>query len=108
MATHAPDVDNHVVSLSLLPLNEADSVCLARALGAGPITAESRGYGVCRVTATARRRIWAVQYFNVMDTLILDTLEVGGVPTSLIAAPTDLEDSGGRLSELLDNVGKPS
>jgi hypothetical protein len=36
-----------------------------------------------------------------MDSLILDTLEIGAVPGALLAAPMDLEDSGARLSELL-------
>lgn len=101
MATRSPGERNHVVSLSLLPLNDADAIYLARALGAGPVKAESRGYGTCRVTATARRGVWAVQYFNVMDHLILDTLEIGEVPSALVAAPMDLEDSGARLAELL-------
>lgn len=105
MATHAAR-ENHVVSLSLFPLNDADAAYLARALGAGPVKAESRGYGTCRVSATARRGIWSVQYFNVMDTMILDTLEIGGVPTALVAAPMDLEDSAARLDELLAHAGE--
>jgi hydrogenase-1 operon protein HyaF len=99
---HRGDDANHVVSLSLLPLNEADAAYLARALGAGPVRAESRGYGTCRVALTSRRGIWAVQYFNVTGSLILDTLEVGSVPAALVAAPMDLEDSGLRLGELLE------
>jgi hydrogenase-1 operon protein HyaF len=93
---------NHVVSLTLLPLNDADVAYLAQVLGAGPVQAESRGYGTCRVHATARRGIWAVQHFNAMDALILDTLEVGGVPSAIVADPMDLEDSGNRLAELLE------
>lgn len=107
MAT-ASSAATHVISLSLLPMNAEDAVYLARALGAGPVTAESRGYGTCRVTATARRGIWAVQYFNVMDAMILDTLEVGGVPAVLLAAPMDLEDSAIRLAELLTETGASS
>lgn len=103
-ATAEIGVENHVVSLSLLPMNDADSVYLARILGAGPIKAESRGYGTCRVTATSRRGIWSVQHFNAMDVLVLDTLEIGTVPTALLAAAMDLEDSGKRLGELLDDV----
>lgn len=106
MAMHPPDAPNHVVSLTLLPLNEADARYLARALGVGPVTAVSRGYGTCRVTATARRGIWSVQYFSAMDALILDTLEVGAVPGALLAAPVNLEDSGARLSELLNDAGR--
>lgn len=104
MATYDPTAENHVVSLSLLPMNEADGAYLARILGGGPIRSESRGYGRCTVTATSRRGIWSVQHFNAMDTLILDTLEVGNVPTALVAAAMDLEDSGARLAELLDHV----
>jgi hydrogenase-1 operon protein HyaF len=108
MATLVPGAPNHVVSLTLLPLSDADGAYLARTLGAGPVQAESRGYGTCRVRATARRGVWAVQYFNAMDAMILDTLEVGGVPDALIAAPTDLQDSGARLTELLDHLREPS
>ena len=97
---------NHVMSLSLLPLNDADATYLARVLGAGPVKAESRGYGTCRVTATSRRGVWAVQYYNAMEQLILDTLEVGGVPSALVAAPMDLEDSGARLAELLEEAAE--
>ena len=104
VATLDPAAPNHVVSLSLLPLNDADAAYLARALGMGPIAAESRGYGTCRVTATSRRAVWAVQYFNAMDQLVLDTLEVGDVPAALVAAPVDLEDSGARLAALLEAV----
>ena len=103
MQTRDPSAPTHVVSLSLLPMNEADHAYLARALGAGPVRAESRGYGTCRVALTARRAIWSVQYFNVMGSMILDTLEVGGVPDALVAADLDLEDSGARLAELLDD-----
>ncbi|MFO0737241.1 MAG: hydrogenase expression/formation protein [Labilithrix sp.] len=102
VATLDPAAPNHVVSLSLLPLNDADATYLSRALGMGPIAAESRGYGTCRVAATSRRAVWAVQYFNAMDQLVLDTLEIGGVPAALIAAPVDLEDSGTRLAALLE------
>jgi len=101
MATHPEGAPNHVISLSLLPLNDADRAYLARALGSGPVKASSRGYGSCQVSLTARRGIWALQYFNVVDTLILDTLEIGSVPGALVAAREDLEDSGGRLDELL-------
>lgn len=101
VATRERGAPNHVMSLSLLPLNDADATYLARALGPGPVAAESRGYGTCRIHATSRRAVWAVQYFNAMDHLVLDTLEVGGVPAALVAAPVDLEDSGTRLAALL-------
>ncbi len=41
-----------------------------------------------------------MQFFNSMDTIILDTLEVGGVPTVAIAADEDFEDSAERLIEI--------
>lgn len=98
---------NHVISLTLLPLNDADATYLSRVLGAGPVRGESRGYGTCRVRTTSRRGVWSVQYFNAMDTLILDTLEVGPqTPAVLVAAPMDLEDSAVRLKDLLGAEGE--
>lgn len=106
MKTLVRGTTNHVISLTLLPLNDADGALLARTLGAGPIIAESRGYGTCRVAATARRGVWSVQYFNAMDAMILDTLEIGSVPSALIAAPADLADSGARLAELIGETAR--
>jgi hydrogenase-1 operon protein HyaF len=37
-----------------------------------------------------------------MDTIILDTLEVGDVPVSLCAADEDFQDSAERLGEILE------
>lgn len=62
----------------------------------------SRGYGTCRVLSTGIRNVWSVQFFNAMDTVILDTLEVGGVPTVAIAANEDFEDSAERLQEMIE------
>ena len=61
----------------------------------------SRGFGNCRVTSTLTRNVWRVQYFNSMNTLILDTIEVIDVPEVAIAAPEDLSDSRERLAELI-------
>jgi hydrogenase-1 operon protein HyaE len=41
--------------------------------------------------------VWRVQFFNSMDTLILDTLEVTDMPEVVLAAPEDLSDSARRL-----------
>ena len=92
---------NHVVSFTLLPMNAVDMRFLQDRLGRGPVRAESRGYGHCRVELTGHRHIWSVQYDNSMGALILDTLEVGDVPVSLRAAAEDFEDSAGRLAELI-------
>ena len=51
--------------------------------------------------ATGLRHVWAVQYVNGMGNVILDTLEVGGVPVSVLAAKEDFEDSAERLAEIL-------
>ena len=92
---------NHIVNFTLLPMNEVDMAYLEQQLGHGPVEAESRGYGRCRVQLTAHRNIWSVQYFNAMGTVILDTLEVGDVPEALRAATSDFEDSAVRLGDLV-------
>jgi hydrogenase-1 operon protein HyaF len=92
---------NHVISFTQLPMSDADMAFVQERLGHGPIEAESRGYGRCRVELTSRRNIWSVQFLNAMGTVILDTLEVGGPPEVLLAAREDFEDSAERLSELL-------
>ena len=43
-----------------------------------------------------------MQYFNNMQTLILNTLEVVALPEAALAAVDDLRDSQGRLQELVD------
>ena len=43
-----------------------------------------------------------MQYVNGLGKVILDTLEVGGVPVSVIAAREDFEDSAARLAEILE------
>ncbi len=75
---------------------------LQETIGNGPIQLVSRGYGTCRVLATGIRNVWSVQFFNAMDTIILDTLEVGGVPTVALAADEDFEDSAERLKEIIE------
>jgi len=62
----------------------------------------SRGFGNCRVTSTAARDVWRVQYFNSMNTLILNTIEIVDVPEVALAAAEDLADSRVRLSELIE------
>lgn len=91
----------HVVNLTLLPQSEEDLAYLDAALGQGPVTILSRGYGNCRITASGLRNVWWVQYFNTREHLILNTLEVVDVPTAALAAKEDIEDSAGRLTEIL-------
>lgn len=99
-----PGQPAHIVNLSLLPVNPTDLDYLAQALGQGPVTILSRGYGNCRLTSTALPNTWWVQYFNSMDVLILNTIEVVDVPEAALAAAEDCEDSIERLAEWLDTL----
>ncbi|MDZ7653909.1 MAG: hydrogenase expression/formation protein [Burkholderiaceae bacterium] len=92
----------HVINLTLLPLTPDDHGVLDRALPVGTVAILSRGFGNCRVTSTAIRNLWRVQYFNSMQTLILNTLEITRVPEVALAAGEDLADSRERLAELLE------
>jgi hydrogenase-1 operon protein HyaF len=96
---YRPGDEAHVVNLTLLPVTPEDLEYLAAELGGGPVTILSRGYGNCRISATALPHTWWVQYFNSMDQLILNTLEVVEVPVVALAADEDLEDSATRLRE---------
>ncbi len=91
----------HVINLTLLPQSEQDRGYLERALGQGPVTILSRGYGKCRITSTELRNCWWVQYFNSDDRLILNTLEIVDVPAAALAAQEDFEDSAQRLADIL-------
>lgn len=94
----------HIVNLSLLPVNPTDLDYLTRALGSGPVTLLSRGYGNCRITSTGLPNTWWVQYFNSMDVLILNTIEVVDVPEAALAAVEDFEDSIERIAEWLETL----
>lgn len=94
----------HVVNLSLLPHTPADLVWLDEALGEGAVTILSRGYGNCRVTATGQAQVWKVQFYNSMDTLILDTFEVTAMPEVALAAAEDLADSATRIRDVIEAI----
>ncbi|KEO55982.1 hydrogenase expression/formation protein [Thioclava pacifica] len=94
----------HVINLTLLPHTEGDLLWLDAVLGEGAVTILSRGYGNCRITATALPHVWRVQFFNSMDTLILDTFEVTTMPEVAIAASEDLADSAERIREVLEAI----
>ncbi|MBY0575806.1 MAG: hydrogenase expression/formation protein [Gallionellaceae bacterium] len=91
----------HVVNLTLLPMSPEDMECLPQTLGGGSVTILSRGYGNCRITSTGLPNVWWVQYFNSMDTLILNTIEVCEMPEVALASREDYEDSIERLGEWL-------
>lgn len=97
-----PSIRSQIINFTLLPMSPVDMSFLQDTIGNGPIQLVSRGYGTCRVLSTGIRNVWSVQFFNAMDTIILDTLEVGGVPTVAIAADQDFEDSAERLQEIIE------
>ncbi len=90
----------HVINLTLLPQSDEDLDYLAEVLGKGAVTILSRGYGNCRITSTATRNVWWVQYFNSQDAIILNTLEVTSVPIVACASSEDIADSAQRLQEI--------
>ena len=89
-----------MINLTLFPLTPDDHPVLEQALPVGPVAIMSRGFGNCRITSTLARDVWRVQYFNSMNTLILNTIEVVDVPEVALAAAEDLADSRDRLAEL--------
>jgi hydrogenase-1 operon protein HyaF len=95
----------HVINLSLLPLSPDDSRHIDRLLDGGAVVILSRGFGNCRIGSTAARNVWRVQYFNNMNTLILDTLEVVDMPEVALAAREDLLESLQRLDDLVQWMG---
>jgi hydrogenase-1 operon protein HyaF len=101
MRSPRPDGRAHVVNLTLFPLTPDDHRVLAATLPVGPVALISRGFGNCRITSTLARDVWRVQYFNSMNTLILDTIEVVPAPEAALAAAEDLVDSRERLTELI-------
>ncbi|MDP1648110.1 MAG: hydrogenase expression/formation protein [Rubrivivax sp.] len=101
LQTRNPAARAHVINLTLFPMTPDDHAVLERALPVGPVAMISRGFGNCHVTSTLTRDVWRVQYFNSMNTLILNTLEVVGVPEVALASAEDLADSRERLSELV-------
>jgi len=97
----AADSPAHVINLTLLPLSPEDIVHIDRVLDGGTTVILSRGFGNCRISSTAARHVWRVQYFNNMQTLILNTIEVVAMPEVAVAAREDLIESQQRLAELL-------
>jgi hydrogenase-1 operon protein HyaF len=92
----------HVVNLSLLPLAPGDIAHIDHQLGTGRVVILSRGYGNCRITNTRVAHTWRVVYYNSQDAVILNTIEVCGLPEVACAAAEDLADSAERLAEVLE------
>ncbi|MBU1237852.1 MAG: hydrogenase expression/formation protein [Gammaproteobacteria bacterium] len=94
----------HVINLSLLPVTPEDTDYLDTMLGRGGLSVLSRGFGNCRITATAYPNVWWVQYFNSMEKLILNSVEVVDVPAVALAAAEDFADSRVRLVEWIESL----
>jgi hydrogenase-1 operon protein HyaF len=91
----------HVVNLTLLPVSPEDIGFLDHQLGTGRVLMLSRGYGNCRISNTRLPHCWRVVYYNAMDKVILNTVEVVDMPEVAMAAPEDLRDSHERLHEVM-------
>lgn len=91
----------HVLNLTLLPLTPEDELFLEQTLDRGYADILSRGYGSCRISSTVLKNAWWVRYYNSQGVMILNTIEIGGVPEVACAAPQDMEDSAIRLGEIL-------
>ena len=100
-----PGTPAHVVNLTLLPLSPEDTMHIDRVLDGGSVVILSRGFGNCRISSTAARHVWRVQYFNNMQTLILNTVEVVAMPEAAVAAAEDLAETRARLAELVEWMG---
>lgn len=88
------------VNLTLLPMTPVDMEVLDRAIGVGPMSIVSLGYGNCRVDACARRHLWTVRYYNTEDTQILNAVFAGDVPVSVRATLEDIGEAAERLGEI--------
>ena len=95
----------HVINLTLLPLSPEDAAHIDRVLDGGAVVILSRGFGNCRISSTAARHVWRVQYFNNMQTLILNTIEVTAMPEVAMAAREDLVETRDRLVDLVQWMG---
>ncbi len=105
MDRSGPDTPAHVINLTLLPLSPEDAAHLDALLDGGSVVVLSRGFGNCRISSTAARNVWRVQYFNNMQTLILNTIEVVTMPEVALAAREDLVETHDRLADLVQWMG---
>jgi hydrogenase-1 operon protein HyaF len=92
------------MNLSLLPATPDDLLWLDEQLGRISFSILSRGFGNCRITATALPYVWWVQYFNDMEKLILNSVEIVDVPAVALAAIEDYEETTTRLAEWIESL----
>ena len=93
-----------VINLSLLPATPEDLAWLDEQLGRISFSILSRGFGNCRITAAALPHVWWVQYFNGMEKLILNSIELVDIPAVALAATEDYADSSVRLAEWIASL----
>lgn len=101
VARWQPGQTSHVINLTLLPVTPEDIGYLDHQLGTGRVLLLSRGYGNCRISNTRLPNCWRVVYYNSMDKVILNTVEVVDMPEVAMAAPEDLRDSHERLQDVV-------
>src|SRR5574343_2034032 len=106
-AAYQPGGAAHVINLTLLPVSDADLDTLYGWLGHREVSLLSRGYGNCRITSTRLQNVWWVQYFNSMDALILNSIEIIGMPDVALASTEDFTDSIERLREYIALMVEP-
>ena len=94
----------HIINLSLLPATPDDLAWLDEQLGRISFSILSRGFGNCRITATALPHVWWVQYFNNMEKLILNSLEIVDIPAVALAAREDYDETIIRLDEWIVSI----
>jgi len=94
----------HIVNLSLLPATPDDLAWLDEQLGRISFAVLSRGFGNCRITATALPYVWWVQYFNNMEKLILNSIEIVDIPAVALAAAEDHAETIVRLEEWIVSI----
>ena len=92
------------INLSLMPMSDVDLLVLDMALGLGPVSLISMGYGDCRIHAGGCRHTWSVRFSNTEGKQILHTVQAGDVPVAARATAEDMGDSVERLGEILESL----
>ena len=98
---YAADGSEHSINFSLLPTTAEELEFIDARLGRGPVNILSQAYGKCQVISTLTPNTWWVRYYNGMDRLILNSIEVVAMPGVVRAAEEDLRDSATRLQEIM-------
>lgn len=101
-ASYRSGDETHIITFSLFPMTPEDMTFLQDSLGAGPVQLISRGYGTCRIMSTGTRNVWSVQFYNAMDAIVLDTLEICEIPSVAVAAEEDFRDSEERVRDIAE------